>query len=207
MRVPVRAYTYDEMIKRANPPAGIGVSEAFHTQFYDTQTYPAGGTTAPINFFQTTNADLTLSNMQAAGQFPSPQFFQLYAVAFEVLLPPASAAVPAAWTDLFNIRIGSRGFLVLTISDKDYGRIPLRALHPSGGMSGFGYQVAAVAATATEWAQGAPLDGGFWHDGAIWFPPNTNFSVRVEFQGVLQPVTNATLIRVVLDGILHRRIL
>lgn len=208
MRIPIRGYTFEELEGQATPAALPGGNlEAYHQPYYDTQTYPAAGI-GELTYFQDVSNDRSLSNMEAQGQFPDPKFFRLFGIMCDILLPNAVDA----WDDMVNLISIGRPMLSLTISDKLYGPIPLQMCHTSGGIQGFGTHAAAttVAATTidvvTQYANNGIQDGGFSHDGAILIPPKIGFNINVRW-GNAQAVANDTLIRVLLDGVIYRRIL
>lgn len=204
MRIPIRGYTFEQLEGQSTPAALPGGNlEAFHQPYYDTQTYPAAGI-GELTFFQTVANDRSISNMEAQGQFPDPKFFRLFGIMADIILPND----PAAWDDLNALVSEGRPTLALTISDKLYGPIPLQMCHCSGGIQGFGVAATTVAATTidNQWANNGIQDGGFSHDGAILIPPKIGFSVSVRW-GNAQAVANDTLIRIILDGVIYRRIL
>lgn len=205
-RVPVRPRSVTELASLTSPVSiPAGQSEAIRWQYYDTQTYLQAGSSA-LTFFQTVSNDVTLSNMEAQGQLPDPKYLELWFVSCDILLPKASAAVPNAAGDMLNLVMIGRPIFTLTISDKVYIRTPLSFLHASGGVDGFGYSVAAVAATAAEWANNGVQDGGYCVDGSIIIPPKVGFQASIAW-GNAQAVLADTRIRINLDGVLHRRVL
>lgn len=208
MHFPVNALSVRDLEAMVSPEAVPGGNlEAVPTMFYDTQTYPAAGTAA-LQYFRVTNNDQTLSNMAGAGQFPDPQFFQIYYFTCDVIIPSAafSAAAPAVWQDVNQIMLAARPTFTFSLSDKPYGTVPLSLLSAAGGIKGFGYSNAAVAATAVEYATNT--GGSPWCvDGAIIIPPKTNFSVEVRFGNAAAAVAADTLVRIGMVGNWHRRIL
>lgn len=206
-KVPVVPMTTDRLKALTEPRSTPGGNmEAYRHILYDTQTYPAAGAAAPLTFFQVTNADRTLSNMEQAGTLPDPKFLQLWYVSCDIILPVAADAAPQQLQDLANLISVGRPIFSLIISDKEYGPWPLSFLHCSGGVVGFGYAAAAVAATATEYGNNGIMDGGFCTDGAIVIPPKVGFNATIRW-GNPQAVLADTLIRVNLDGVISRRIL
>jgi hypothetical protein len=204
MRIPIKGYTFEQLEAQTTPAALPGGNlEAYHQPYYDTQTYLAAGS-GELTYFQTVSNDRSLSNMEAQGQFPDPKFFRLFGIMCDIILPNAVDA----WDDMVNLISVGRPTLALTISDKLYGPIPLQMCHTSGGIQGFGVAATTVAATTIEsqWANNGIQDGGFSHDGAILIPPKIGFSVNVRW-GNAQAVANDTLIRIILDGVIYRRIL
>jgi len=202
MRIPIEGYTFEQLEAQTTPAALPGGNlEAYHQPYYDTQTYPAAGI-AELTYFQTVANDLTLSNMEAQGQFPDPKFFRLFGIMADIILPNGVVA----WNDMVNLITVGRPIISLTISDKRYGPFPLQMAHTSGGIQGFGYTGGDLAQVSQEWANNGIQDGGFSHDGAILIPPKIGFSVTVRW-GNAQAVAADTLIRLILDGVIYRRIL
>jgi len=183
-----------------------GNMESYHHVLYDTQTYLAAGTTTLLNFFQTTSQDRTLSNMEQAGTLPDPKFLTLWFVSVDILIPPSLAAPPIAWQDMATILWTGRPIIRLVISDKEYGPVPLSFCHASGGVTGFGVSLADATATGLAYANNGVQDGGFYVGGGIIIPPKVGFNVEVRW-GNPAAVDADTLVRVNLDGVMHRRIL
>ncbi len=205
-RVPVRPLTVEQLDAAANPSAVAGgQSEAIAKVFYDTQQYEDNVTTE-LSFFQTLHNDKSLGNMEGAGQLPDPQFFQIYYFGCDILYPPAPLAVPQNWLDTEALVLSSRAYWQFTMSDKGYGWTPLSFCHASGGITGFGYNAAAVAATATEYANNGTFDGGFCVDGSIIIPPKIGFQVSLRWPAAVDIVGNK-YIRFWMAGVLHRRVL
>lgn len=119
-------------------PMMPGQPERIPWTWYDTQGY-VSGTTVRLDFFQSVNADKVLSNMVAAGQIPSPQFFDLYHCSIAYLIPATSSGIIAAplatgaLTDVRNLSNGSANF---SVASKDYWQGPQFALPCGGGMVG-----------------------------------------------------------------------
>lgn len=206
MNFPITPRPLAELAAMTSPVAvPDGQSEAIRWVAFDTQTYLQAGS-ATLNFFQAVNADQTISNMQQPGSFPDPQYMEIYQISCDVLLPATVVAAPAAFADMINLIMVGRPLLSLIISDKRYVQVPLSFCHASGGAQAFGYNSAAVAAVAHEFANNGIFDGGFWIDGSITIPPKVGFQVRIDW-GNAQAVLANTLIRINLDGVLHRRVL
>lgn len=212
----VNALPRRAVLAKATPPSGAS-QEAIWDQRYDTQVYPTTGITS-LTFFTATNADKTLSNMEAAGQFPAPQSFQIYNICCdlypnaaglsEVAAPAAPAtSVPGNVDDMQKILLQARPVWTLNISSKIYGPYSLTLLHGTGGpqgfLSGFGTVAAAVVA---QHARNETSEGWNYY-GSIIIPEQTSFSITVTFQGTLVPVNAAHNIRLSLLGIQQRRVL
>lgn len=191
-----------------------GQPERIPWTWYDTQTYTSG-TTTQLDFFQSVNADKTLSNMVAAGQIPSPQFFDLYQASIAYLLPASIAAAGAvataagAFNDARNL---SNGSVIFQVANKDYWQGPQFALPCGGGPTG----VATLAGTYTagqgqllQFANNGNADlrnrYSFWGD--ITIPHNQNFLWRLNWSAAITLANGNTAIRTWLDGYLYRRVL
>lgn len=210
----VNAIPRRAVLAKATPPSGAS-QEAIWDQRFDTQTYPTTGINSLV-FFTATNADKTLSNMEAAGQFPAPQSFQIYNICADLYPQAASlsevavgaapqTSVPGNVDDLQKILFQARPVWTLNISSKIYGPYSLTLLHGTGGPQGF--------LSGTYTAQNVVQHGrneiseGWNYQGSIIIPEQTSFSITVTFQGTLVPVNAAHNIRLSLLGIQQRRVL
>lgn len=196
---------------RSTPLSGAS-PEAIWWQFYDTQNYPLAGV-INLNFFTGVNNDRTLSNMQAAGQFPDPQWLTLYDITLDLLTGPTvvSASPPTEAGQLNDHSIilkVARGTWTLSISDKRYGPFSLTLLHGTGGPVGdiFASVLGAGPSAVAQYANNT-LSPGWNYAGSLIIPPKTNFAYEVQFQPVLQPVSVITPLRLSQHGILSRRVL
>lgn len=192
-----------------------GQPERIPWTWFDSQTYTSG-TTVTLDFFQATNADKNLSNMVAAGQLPSPQFFDLYHTAICYLVPPSiiAAADPTALTGAsFDVNLLTQGAAIFQIANKEYWEGPQLALPCGGG------PVPVVSLSSTETAgegqayqfatNGQPdlrNRYNFWGD--ITIPHNQNFRWRLTWTAAITfaPATDR-IIKIWMDGYLYRRVL
>lgn len=197
------AATRRQLRAKATPSSG-SAPEAIWAQFYDTQTYVDNVTTT-LTFFQTTNVDPTITNMQAAGQFPDPQWFSIYDICLDFNTQNTSdaAAVVGEYNDLSLLLKVGRPIWVLTISDKRYGPYSVRALHAIGGPVG-GVD-AGTLAVAAQWANNVFSPGWNYH-GTIVIPPKTNFNIELRWSAA-QDLTGNVPIQLSMFGILSRRTL
>lgn len=208
---PIVARRKDQLQEAATPTGGSGMSEAVPAVQYDTLTYASAATTQ-LRFFATTKNTRQLSNMELAGQFPAPQYFELYYVGLDVLTPPQAGALSASldvWGILFGSGAAAQGGPTLTfsIASKEQFQIPLSYAHGSGGNVGFGWSEAAnAAAGGAEWANNSIPDGGFPVGGSIMIPPTQGFSVVLDWPAAVALSADRAL-RINLVGTLHRRIL
>ncbi len=182
--------------------------EAIWWQFYDTQSY-VSGTTTTLTFFQVTNTDPTITNMQAAGQFPDPQWLTIYDITLDVLSRPSRVAAAGATGELDDVAQllkSGRGIWVLTISDKRYGPYSLTLLHGTGGPVGNFFGQSTSADVSYQWANNT-LGPGFNYQGSLIIPPKTNWNVELRWGAALTLAGGDTNLRVSLHGILSRRVL
>ena len=211
---PVRGRTLGDLKRLANPdPSVRGTSEAIAWTLYDTQLY-VDNVTTQLAFFQTTNVDRSITNMQTGGSLPDPQFFEIYYFGADILQEVTSDVTtdvtPGAWDNVQRLILTSRAFWTFTISDKEYGPWPASLLHGTGGVQGFGFAATTVAATslANQYGLNGPADGGFCMDGAIVIPPKVGFRLQLNWPAAVQlSGTTDVRIRTVMHGVLHRRVL
>ena len=195
-----------------------GQPERIPWTWFDTQTY-VSGTTTVLDFFQSVNADKNLSNMVAAGQIPSPQFFDLYHCCIAYLIPFSATVpivtAPALTGALNDVDRLSQGAALFAVANKDYWQGPQFALPCGGGpsaqLSGYATGTEATAFTGTaQFANNGNPDlrnrYNFWGD--ITLPANQNFIWRLTWTAGLTfaPSTNRA-IKVWMDGYLYRRVL
>lgn len=199
-----RAMTRQQVQAAATPPSGRSQEAIWHC-VYDTQTYTDNATTN-LTFFSQTNTDKTLSNMEASGQFPSPQSFQIYNICCDLwTAAPVSngADLTGDLNDLALLLLTGRPTWTLTISSKQYGPYPLTALHGTGGPQGFGWGFAS-ATNSVQFAKNDPSEG--WnYKGSIIIPEQVSFSIAVNW-GAAQNLTANWSIRMSMFGVLNRRV-
>lgn len=190
-----------------------GQPERVAWAWFDTLTYTSG-TTTRLDFFQAVNADKTLSNMVAAGQIPSPQFFDLYHCSIAYLIPLVQSGIVAApvatgaYTDVRNLSNGAASF---SIANKQYWEGPQLALPCGGGPVG-NNNIAGVYAAPNQVQLSYANNGSpdlrnrynFWGD--VTIPANQNFIWSLTWSAPITLSAN-TAIKVWMDGYLYRRVL
>lgn len=195
-------------------PLMPGQPERIPWTWFDTLTYTSG-TTTTLDFFQSVNADKNLSNMVAAGQIPSPQFFDLYQCSIAYLIPVTSSgivAAPTATGAVTDVRNLSNGAVNFQVASKDYWQGPQLALPCGGGPEA----VVAIAGTfaAPNQVQKEFANNGipdlrnrysFWGD--ITLPHNQNFLWRLTWSAPITLLAGNTSVKVWMDGYLYRRVL
>lgn len=207
-----------EQLAAGITPMMPGQPERIPWTWFDTQTY-VSATTTRLDFFQSVNADKTLSNMVAAGQIPAPQFFDLYHASIAYLVP-FSATIPivtapaltGALNDVDRLSQGAAGFAV---ASKTYWEGPQLALPCGGGpnaklaFASTGTEATAFSSTAQYATNGVPdLRNRYCFWGDITIPANQSFIWSLTWAAALTfaPSTNRA-IKVWMDGYLYRRVL
>lgn len=194
--------------QRSTPQSGMSAEVIWH-QLYDTQTYTDNATTRSV-FFQVANADKTLSNMEASGQLPSPQMFQIHNVALDILstIPVTTAAggIAGVLNDLALLIFGAaqRPTWTLHISQKAYGPYSLTTLHGTGGPTGFGWGTF-TAEESIQFAKNDPV-GGWNYFGQLTIRQQESFDVELNWAAAAD-TTEDKRFRVSLFGVLNRRVL
>lgn len=191
-----------------------GQPERIPWTWYDTLVYTSGTTTV-LDFFQNVNADKNLCNMVAAGQIPSPQFYDLYQASIAYLVNTSVAAAGAITTGVGtvnDVRALSNGSALFIIADKQYWQGPQSSLPCGGGPDAS----VAIAGTYTS-GQGQALQFAsngvpdlrnrysFWGD--LCIPHNQNFNWRLSWSAPITLAGGNTSIKVWMDGYLYRRVL
>jgi hypothetical protein len=198
----------DGLQRLATPQAGD--LESFPDIKYDRQTFPQAGGVATLPFFQAIAGGVNVTNMESIGQFPAPQWFQLFSIMVTPMAAgPSNITDPASGTNQTGIQndwdllCKTQGaVLELSISSKKYGPWPLYALHGAGGSIGF-FTGSGAGTTQGQQVQNGPADGGFGPQGEIVIPPNVGFTVKI-ILAAAQALSVATLVEVALLGRLYR---
>lgn len=206
IRIWGRPLAAGDLQRLATPEAGD--LESYPDIKYDRQTVAQAGV-ASVSFFTTVGTQFQ-TNMEAAGQFPAPQWFQPF---FFCVTPmaagPSNITDPASGSNSLGIQNDwdlltktQLGVLNFSISRKSYGPWPLLALHGLGGAMGF-FTGSGAGVTAQQQVQNGPADGGFGPQGEIVIPPNVGFKLAIDFQAA-QAISVATPIEVSMVGRIYR---
>lgn len=202
-----------EQLQRSITPFIPGQLERVPWTWFDSALYTSG-TTVTLDFFQTVQAIKANGNMEAAGQIPAPQFFDVYHLGIKIENDRNVSAVGATQALPGTINDTSRliqGRVLFSIAQKTYYDGPIFLCPAGGGV----YGGVAVAGTFTasdgeryEFGNNGNPDlrnrNSFWGD--ITIPHNQNFLVRLEWAAALT-LLGDTRIKVYLDGFLYRRVL
>ena len=190
----------------ATPRAGD--LESYPDIKYDRQKFPAAGGVASLSFFTAVAAQNT-TNMEAAGQFPSPQWFQLFAICVTPMAAGPSNITETATTvnqtgiqNDWDLLCKTQGAVLnLSISRKAYGPWPLLALHGLGGA--MGVIVNGGGTTGQQQVQNGPADGGFGPQGEVVIPPNVGFKCSIDLTAG-QALSVDTQVEVAFVGRIYR---
>lgn len=182
-----------EALKASITPFIPGEGERIPWTWYHRQTYTDNVTTQ-LTFFNATGV-LTTTNMQAAGQIPSPMYFDIYHLG--IWFKVAESA-----TGYIDTSLLLDSFATLSIAQKVYYQGPSWLLPPGGGNGG----QTAIATNSTG-SNGVPdirNRASFWGD--VTIPHNQNFSLVMDWAAAVNLAGNVDII-VFLDGYLYRRVL
>lgn len=215
---PPKPHTVAELLAIVNPTEAKQ-PEVIPAILYSTRAYVDNATTL-LTFFDTNATLITRDNVNN-GQLPAPQFFVIHRAFFDILRTPtstlgaggaAATGVAGAINDVELLtKVNNGGLFTLKISQKDYLRIPIRAMPAIGGATGL-WQLNSsnVAASQPESIQqannGIPGIGGFPVNGMVVIPPQTDFLGEVRWQAAVDLTANVDLC-VSLYGALYRRVL
>lgn len=206
------ALSRDQLDLMANP-IQANQPEVVPWQLYDTQSI-ATASAAPAVFFQTINADKTMSNMEGPGQLPDPQYLIVQYVAMDWLQPSVATAVTATsqsatLENLENVLKTTRATMEFNMSNKLYGPFSLSMCHSTGGTTGSAYGVGTLAAAVSGgvFNNGVPGSGGYPFSGSLVIPPKIGFNVTVRFGAATTLVGGPINMRISLVGQLYRRVL
>lgn len=212
MRFPVIARTRDQLDVMANP-SSYGQPEALPWVLYDSQTYVSAATTA-LTFFQSPNADPSLSNMQSGGQLVDPIYFQLFAIYLDVLGRPQelTAAPPTAvglLDDIAQLMVTGRGIWQFSLQDKIMGPFPVSFLHGSGYAKGIASQSesSAAAPSANRFEAGMAGDPftTFYFNGSVIIKPKVGWNIKLSWPAALA-LTGDVILRLSLAGVWFRAV-
>lgn len=187
-------------------PEFAGQPEALPWVLYDTQTYTSAATTR-LTFFQNTNIDPTITNMEAAGQLPDPQYFEIWYMGLDILIDVSTAATEAgAVDDVAKLILVGRPTFTLTQSNKAFGPFPGSFLHASGGPTG-GIASAIATPGSIQFGNNGVFDGGFCVGGSIVLRPKVGWNVSMAWSAAQTLNFGNPLLRFWMSGVLHRRVL
>jgi hypothetical protein len=199
----VVARTWTELNAIANP-AEARQGEAIPFILYDSQPYVSAVTTI-LTFFQGTQVDRTLSNLQTAGQLPDPQWLEIHNLGFDILIDATeTAAETGSLDDIAKLMLVGRPIFTLSLSDKAYGPFPLSFLHTSGGPVG---ALATGTADTIQVGNNGISDGGWNWRGSVVIPPKVGFNVQVQWAAAQTIVNDGAFLRFWMAGALQRRVL
>jgi len=201
-------------VARSNFKTRVGASEQIKQPLYDFQVYPQAGSLS-FKFFQVPQGQggktIHDTNMESAGQLPSPKAFAVTSIEIYFFpgTPIAAFGAQAAANfsdDVYNVL--SVGHISLFQSSKIIlDEAPLIRCPPAYGLRlsaalADGSTLAADSQSRIDYATACgPL---YVVEPAIYIGSNENFSVDITFSALV-PVAVAGRIGVVLGGILYRQ--
>lgn len=208
-RQTITNYTPSQLATMITPATGTDLEALPWILFYtDTASFANSDTNVNAAFFQTVQSDKTLSNIEAAGQLPIPQVFEVAGNTCDILATTQSAATTMGpITDMQSILKTSRGIFTFTLSSKGYGTFPLTAAHATGGE--IGYMIGTLGSTDTQsYANNGIFDGGWWVDGAIIIPSQQQYQITIQTSSTALVLVQTPMpVRFGIWGALHRRVL
>jgi hypothetical protein len=200
----LRARSFQAENQKAIPPSGRSPEAIWHVA-YDTKTY-TDNTTTTLNFFDSTNiGNGFLSNMEAAGQFPAPQVFDIHGIFADLWTAvgvSTGATTVGNLNDLYLLLFTGTPVWTLTLQQKKYGPYPLITLH------GLNAPVAALSqtvATVSQQAASNDRSPGWNYNGSITIPAQTSFQFNVSWAAA-QDLTADWKIRISMSGKLSRAV-
>lgn len=195
-------------VEAAATPSSGHSQESIWDQRYDVQTY-VDATTTRLTFFQTTNVDRSITNMQQGGTLPSPWTLQIHMICADYLsttpVSTAAGGVDGILNDLAFLLLGSaqRSTWTLNINEKDYGPYSLTLLHGTGGPAGFGWGTF-TAEESIQFARNDPTPG--WnYFGRIIILQQNGFRLTMDWAAAAN-ITADTRVRASLFGVLNRKV-
>ncbi len=190
-----------EVLAAAARPAA-GLPEVVPWYFFHRKTYTSGTTTA-LTFFDSTETDPQLSNMELAGALPTPQFFEVYSFHCDIL---TTVALQTTATGPINDNLLLRRFgrWSVELAGKVYGEFPLTGIgpigNPTGAIAGAGGEAADEFVSYSGWA--ALFAAA---DPIITIPPTTGFRARLRWTSA-QTLSGNVTIEFGIWGALHRKV-
>ena len=199
-----RPLTLDQLLAIVNPEKAKQ-PEVVPAILYSSRNYPAGGVAA-LTFFDTNQADPTTDNV-SNNQLPSPQFFQIHQAGINFLMVPTlNVAAGGPPNDIALIVNTQRALFRLSISSKEYLRVPVRDMGQLGGVSAVISATTAAGSSTAFGTNGLPGHSPFHVNGMVVIPPQTDFTARIDLAAA-QAINVAAHIAVELYGALYRRVL
>lgn len=200
----LRARPFSVENLKAIPPSGRSPEAIWHVA-YDTKTY-TDNSTVSLNFFDSTNVGtLDLCNMEAAGQFPAPQVFDIHGLFCDLwtaLGVSTGATTVGNANDLYLLLFTGRPRWILTIQQKNYGPYPLTTLHATGAPVAF---LSSTVATVSQQFASNDRSPGWNYNGSITIPAQTSFQFNITWQAA-QDITADWRVRISMSGKLSRAV-
>jgi hypothetical protein len=200
----LHARSFSAENQKAIPASGRSPEAIWHIA-YDTKTY-TDNATVTLNFFDGVNVgNPFLSNMEAAGQFPAPQVFDIHGIFLDLwtaLGVSTDAATAGNANDISLLLFTGRPVWMFTLQQKNYGPYPLNALHSLGSPITFFSSTVATALLSQSFNDRSP---GFNYNGSITIPAQTSFQFNIRWNAA-QNLTADWLLRISFSGKLSRAV-
>ena len=177
--------------------APAGGLRFFVDVLHNAQAYAAAGQTK-LTYFQTVPTDPGLGNMQAAGQLPSGQFFEIHKIFVDVLTDVTTSADTTGALDDVAL-INKRGYVSFSAGTVPiFQNVPISFFGRSGGAAGMGWGTF----TAEETHQFGLQDdnGGFPVHGLVTLQPTDTFVLSLNWNAA-QAISAETYVRVSMLGV------
>lgn len=191
-----------------------GEPEAVPWIMFSTKLYDSAATTELTFFDRAEGGSEFLTNMEAAGIFPSPKWFEVHFFGMDVALAPSTAAggVAGAINDLHMLLKGSTQIIgnpiwKFTMSDKVLGPFPLASLHGMGGATGFGWGTF-TAEESIQYANNGILGSGGAYPvgGTVIIQPTVGFDFKMKWPAAVTLAGGDANITAWMAGTLHRKV-
>ena len=206
MKFKIDPLTYQQL-DALSQPASANQPEALPWVLYSTKTFTSASTTTLQFFDGAEGADLSLTNVPAAGQLSENEYFRIMSVGLNIMIRPvatASAAATGAIDDMHQIALTGLGRWELLFNDKKFGPFPISFLHASGGAVGIGWGTL-TAQVSIEHANNGVFDGGFWVGGTYTIRPKMVFPMTMTWPAALTLAGGNPKLQAYMIGVKFRR--
>lgn len=208
-RRPVAPKTYDEL-KAQSEPWAADTPAADPWIEYDVQSYDSGVTTR-LTFFQQTQANASLSNIEAGGVLPFPTYLEIHGICFDAYpgdgtyASTAAGGVGGVVDDIGRLIHASLASWTFQLAGKSYGPFPLAACSGLSAPGGHGYGTF-TAEESIQFGTNGPRDMGFFVGGAWIIPPQQSYNIVVEWPAAVTLTQGDYDVRFALVGTKYRKV-
>lgn len=205
MKFKIDPLTYQQL-DALSQPASANQPEALPWVLYSTKTFTSASTTTLQFFDGAEGADLSLTNVPAAGQLSEHEYFRIMSVGLDILGRPTTSAGGqlGILDDIHQIALTGLGRWEILFNDKKFGPFPISFLHGSGGAVGIGWGTF-TAEESIEHANNGVFDGGFWVGGTYTIRPKMVFPMTMTWPAALTLAGGNPKLRAYMIGVKFRR--